>query len=52
MVGENVKMLCEQIEEKKGKITRMFLDEEIHDRKVSKCAAIYLQTKEHMRREH
>ncbi len=29
MVGENVKMLCEQIEEEKGKITRMFLDEEI-----------------------
>jgi hypothetical protein len=29
MVGENVKMLCEQIEKEKGKITRMFLDEEI-----------------------
>jgi hypothetical protein len=29
MIGENVKMLCEQIEEEKGKITRMFLDEEI-----------------------
>jgi hypothetical protein len=28
MVGENAKMLCEQIEEENGKITRMFLDEE------------------------
>ena len=27
MVGENAKVLCEQIEEEKGKITRMFLDE-------------------------
>src|SRR5918996_1281221 len=28
MVGENAKVLSKQIEEQKGKITRMFLDEE------------------------